>query len=1509
MNPSYPGSSGDRGHGPPQPPSMGSGAGGLNKGGQSSHGPPHSFHSQPPLTQLAHPGHHSTGLHPLHGGSGHGTHGNSILHGGPPPLPPPPLTSTLGQGNTSRSPHHPLSGSLLHPPRSGLSGTGGPSVLNKPSGVPGGLGPNVSGGQGSSAASVLMSHRLTSQSMGQPGGNSGPSLPAPGGLKTVQSFDVRPPSPRRDGGGQGGQSNQSQGGKQQYGNDSGGDYYSTSSMSMGPPPPRHRELRVEDALLYLDQVKQQFGDQPDIYNQFLDVMKDFKAQTIDTPGVIMRVSSLFRGYPNLILGFNTFLPPGYRIRPDTSIEVIPQQMSRPMNAPPSMYSNVQAGPQGAQAMGQGVHRPPPVTIPPPYSPPSLSGSHHSKQPTPSRQNLAPGGHPGSQKMGSQQSKQGSKKPQQPLQPAGNAGAAQNQGGNGGRGSANPVEFDHAIHYVTTIKQRFADEPETYKEFLAILHTYQKEQRSIRQVLDQVSYLFRDHPDLLREFTFFLPDGVQAIATERLNIAAAKAEAMKEMAKSGKYPRDGYGYPQSSSRRDDGRMRGGDSPSAAAMKRTHGDELGDDLRGKSKDRRDRDMNKMLFNHKRSKRRSYDTKERRQFLALSDVLIDKEEWGIFEKIKKILPSRDSWREFLKCLELYSQEVLGRQEMLSLVKNLFGRHKDLVDEFDNLLCTHGEQKDPNEIWPFIPLAETDLSQCRRATPSYRGLPASYPVPPCSFRSKLEKAVCNDAWVSVPTGSEDFSFKNMRKNQYEEALFKCEDERFEIDMVIDANASTISVLEPLAREIEVLKEKDGSDDKLWNYVVDKGTFRVTHLNAISRIYGEAGAQILELLRKYPAGAIPVILKRLKQKDEEWRKARQDLNKQWKEVNEKNYHKSLDHSSFYFKQKDKKQTSMKVLVQEAKKKLEADEKKASDTKADAAAIKDNKAPPEAAAIADALKKEQADTATENGEKAPSSTEWKDHFKYRLAAVQIHKDAFGLLSYAAEKNLGVADKEKVSKVWQSFFSPFFHLEEEWLVRKPKHTTVSLEKAKMLRPGTEVTTDFGEGTVQYFNHERGVCVVNLPMGQGYLQPNAITIQETSDFPPSLAILDDEEDANKLQDKQKSTLFAPQHAYVFLRLYQMLHSRLERAFELCEKAKRNRHRRTINPAARALDHARASSSDLTGAEKTGDYQAFLTKLYALIDGSVDNTKYEDCCRSLMGSTSYFLFTMDKLVTLVLKQMQYMATDDTCQELLKLFAEQNTTKSSSTDIPDVEAYLAKTKGVFEGEGAYRLEFKPGVLRRTPLEPRVVTPAASSADFKIWAPSPRVRQQEPSKWLIEPELSIQYLGSVDDEGDDDDDDESPIATPPETPSQTPVFGSPYHESLDDGEIKKEDSQDADQDVEMESGVEASSDEEDNSSKDAAANILKKRARHSSEDDSASQDKRLKTDDDDKEEGEDDGTDEAMDDASADEVTSEHTASSDDGAKSDANSEKSKGDKVAEGASSTENGSSTSSKDDKASS
>lgn len=52
-------------------------------------------------------------------------------------------------------------------------------------------------------------------------------------------------------------------------------------------------------------------------------------------------------------------------------------------------------------------------------------------------------------------------------------------------------------------------------------------------------------------------------------------------------------------------------------------------------------------------------------------------------------------------------------------------------------------------------------------------YPIPSVSQRTTIGDEVLNDHWVSVTSGSEDYSFKHMRKNQYEESLFRCEDDR----------------------------------------------------------------------------------------------------------------------------------------------------------------------------------------------------------------------------------------------------------------------------------------------------------------------------------------------------------------------------------------------------------------------------------------------------------------------------------------------------------------------------------------------------------------------------------------------------------------------------------------------------------------------------------------------------------------------------------------------------------------
>lgn len=57
----------------------------------------------------------------------------------------------------------------------------------------------------------------------------------------------------------------------------------------------------------------------------------------------------------------------------------------------------------------------------------------------------------------------------------------------------------------------------------------------------------------------------------------------------------------------------------------------------------------------------------------------------------------------------------------------------------------------------------------------------------------VLNNLWVSVPFGSEDYSFSIMRKNGFEEQLFKIEDEMYEYDVNINCYKRTIKLLERL--------------------------------------------------------------------------------------------------------------------------------------------------------------------------------------------------------------------------------------------------------------------------------------------------------------------------------------------------------------------------------------------------------------------------------------------------------------------------------------------------------------------------------------------------------------------------------------------------------------------------------------------------------------------------------------------------------------------------------------------
>uniref|UniRef100_A0A7S2SFF8 Histone deacetylase interacting domain-containing protein n=1 Tax=Mucochytrium quahogii TaxID=96639 RepID=A0A7S2SFF8_9STRA len=909
---------------------------------------------------------------------------------------------------------------------------------------------------------------------------------------------------------------------------------------MGMPPPgmqgmmgqpmmlpggeQGKPLGVEDALAYLDRVKRQFMDKPEVYNQFLEIMKKFKSHEIDTPGVINHVCELFKGHDNLILGFNTFLPPGYKIElpgrglpPGMAKITGPMGFTQPAMVPRGKVNRARGNRAGGKGPGRGS---------------------------------TPGGG-----MGVNEGGPGGMQPTMAPNVEDNASTAASQG--------QPVEFDHAINYVTKIKKRFSGENDpTYKSFLDILHSYQNEVRSITEVLEEVSNLFKDHPDLLKEFTHFLPDAVRESAAVELDKRAARARKASQ-------------------------------------------------RAANKDRRRRDKKSTLVSEP-------DHDETRVPML---------ERNLFGRIKAALGTRELWGEFLKCLDLFAQELISRAELLSLISDIFGERGDLLEEFDRLLASRGATDDPVEsAWFSMPLTDIDFSNCRRCTPSYRALPAAYPKAPCSERTAMCRSVLNDTWVSVPLGSEDSSSKNHRRNQYEEALFKCEDDRYEIDMVIDSNKAAIRALEPLAQEVEALSLKNGSNFK-FRYRLEKRTLSVIHLKAIARIYGDHGTEILELLRRNPAAAIPVILKRLKEKDDEWCRDRQELNKGWKDQMEKNYAKSLDHRSFYFKHHEKRAYTQKVLVAEIKEKAKA-------------------------AQANSPPNGEPATASESPTSSvPAKGGDSDHMVLDFEDPRVNHDAWGIIALKVERNCDAGETEKIAAFYCYFVHAMMQLPNKWL--KPGKSLVdsmdvdeSIEtapktKADALPVGTKVSTAYGYGVVEDYNCDTFFYKVKIAFGTAYLSPSSVKLHSDDPlkiFTKPIAMLDKEAMEAATKEMAQHDFFTTVPVYMFFRQYHLLYERLLRAKEQCE--------------ANARKSKKSENAMETDGEETTpgevEYTQLLSLIYCFINGSLEPSKFEDECRTLLGPQAFYLSTIERLVTAIQKQLLVIISDDKSMATIKLLGE---------------------------------------------------------------------------------------------------------------------------------------------------------------------------------------------------------------------------------------------------------------------
>jgi len=291
--------------------------------------------------------------------------------------------------------------------------------------------------------------------------------------------------------------------------------------------------------------------------------------------------------------------------------------------------------------------------------------------------------------------------------------------------------------------------------------------------------------------------------------------------------------------------------------------------------------------------------------------------------------------------------------------------------------------------------------------------------------------------------------------------------------------------------------------------------------------------------------------------------------------------------------------------------------------------------------------------------------KMPLAA--LHADARQLMTFAAKLSFSVVEgeiEEKLSEFWSKFVTKFFACPRE--TAEP----MQVEPAVGVKPLLIASPDASED---------GATREARPPDTRWSMPLSFA-------------------------KTTWQLFiGNQHFYIFVRLYHIVLERLAAAKEMATAAKESESSEpaTANgdeksaagaamPATAAQQNGIGGSTDTISRaalleqlrrESNGDpYAAFTSALYQLIEGKMEASVYEDVLRTLLGTNAYILFTLHKIISQALKQLQLLLVEETSQKLLQLYAYEGSRTSAGS--MSEATYRSNARLLLEGDDCFQME-----------------------------------------------------------------------------------------------------------------------------------------------------------------------------------------------------------------------------------
>ncbi len=346
-----------------------------------------------------------------------------------------------------------------------------------------------------------------------------------------------------------------------------------------------------------------------------------------------------------------------------------------------------------------------------------------------------------------------------------------------------------------------------------------------------------------------------------------------------------------------------------------------------------------------------------------------------------------------------------------------------------------------------------------------------------------------------------------------------------------------------------------------DKDELEQLQYKAIKKVYGTRGKEMVDSLKKYPAVAIPVVLARLKQKDIEWSKAKREWNKVWRQINERNYHKSLDHMGSFFKQDEKKFLSPKTLLQDVAK------------------------------------------AMDPSSAVPSQLNFE--FKHS----HIFDDIKRLMQVTFEKSIGRTDREKADKLVKQVFSELFSL-------NPHRVEDSASDVKPLN--TAGTSSTNTSRIVFLGNDNQYLLFR------YIQVLYQRLERAREM--SAIPLNQSGNWSVMKDVENGTT----SNIVSIKTDERMEVDSTRELAVGTTMLSN------VPVVQPLDEEQTMQR----------YNKFMDELVKLISGAVEQGQFEDEARLALGTGSFMLFTLDKVVGYLCKQVHVVLGDAQADQLLGLY-----------------------------------------------------------------------------------------------------------------------------------------------------------------------------------------------------------------------------------------------------------------------